>query len=160
MGSGFDYHIRAAQAQDDEALLALCARLVEMPLPSHRRRQDCVQGFRRDLAADLESMPTGTHVLVAEEVSSGRCAGFARVRLTHDPIDHARCAHLADWVVDAGDEGRGVGAALLDAVQALAEQYGCVRLQLFVFPGNARALQRYRQHGFETDLLRLVKPLR
>ncbi|MCX7555666.1 GNAT family N-acetyltransferase [Xanthomonadaceae bacterium JHOS43] len=153
-----DYFVRAATAADDDAILALCARFAQVPLPHFRQRTTYLAHVRRDIAADLEALPTGTVVLVAED-ARGRCAGFARVRLVNDSIDGTRNAHLADLVVASAHEGKGTAQALLDAAEAFARAQHCTHLQLFTFPDHERALRLYRRSGFETDMLRLVKPL-
>ncbi len=150
--------VRAANAADDDAILALCARFAQTPLPHFRQRHAFLTHLRQDIAADLENLPPGTVVLVAED-ASGRCSGFARVRLVTDSVDGTRNAHLADLTVAAAHEGQGVAQALLEAVEAFAREQRCAHLQLFVFPGHERALRLYQRAGFDTDMLRLVKPL-
>lgn len=153
-----DYRIRAADAADDDAILALCARFVQTPLPRFRQRHAFLTHLREDIATDLEDLPPGTVILMAED-ADGRCAGFARVRLVNDSVDGTRNAHLADLAVAAAHEGKGAAQALLQAVEDYAREQHCAHLQLFVFPGHERALRLYRRTGFDTDMLRLVKPL-
>lgn len=153
-----DYRIRTADAADDDAILALCARFAQAPLPRFRQRHAFLAHLRQDIAADLEDLPPGTVFLVAED-ASGRCASFARVRLVTDSVDGTRNAHLADLAVAAAHEGRGAAQALLNAAEAFARAQHCAHLQLFAFPGHERALRLYRRAGFDTDMLRLVKPL-
>ncbi len=153
-----DYRVRAADAADDDAILSLCARFGQAPLPRFRQRHAFLAHLREDIAADLDNLPPGTVILVAED-ANGRCAGFARVRLVNDSVDGTRNAHLADLVVASAHEGKGAAQALLDAVEDFARGQHCAHLQLFVFPGHERALRLYRRAGFDTDMLRLVKPL-
>lgn len=152
------YRIRAADAGDDGAILALCERFAQMPMPRFRQRRALLAHTRADLAADLENLPPGTLVLVAED-ADGHVAGFARVRLVNDSADGSRSAHLADLAVTPQHEGHGAARALLHAAEDFARAHHCLRLQLFVFPGNERALRLYRRAGFDTDMLRLLKSL-
>jgi putative acetyltransferase len=49
-------------------------------------------------------------------------------------------------------QGMGVGSALMEAVIDLAENWlGLTRLQLEVYPGNARAIGLYKKYGFERE---------
>lgn len=158
MSEADDYRIRAATAADDDAILALCSRFSQAPLPRHRQRHAFLAHLRQDIATDLENLPPGTVVLVAED-AAGRFAGFARVRLVSDSVDGTRNAHLADLAVVSAHEGKGAATALLDAVEDFAREQHCAHLQLFVFPEHERALRLYRRSGFDADMLRLVKPL-
>ncbi|MEJ5207434.1 GNAT family N-acetyltransferase [Denitratimonas sp. CY0512] len=154
-----DYLVRAATAADDDAILALCARFAQAPLPRFRQRNSYLAHLRRDIATDLEELPAGTVVLVAED-GGGHCVGFARLRLVTDSVDGTRNAHLADLAVAANHEGKGAAHALLEAAEDFAREQHCAHLQLFAFPEHEQALRLYRRAGFETDMLRLIKPLR
>jgi ribosomal protein S18 acetylase RimI-like enzyme len=57
--------------------------------------------------------------------------------------------NIHDLAVLPGHRGRGVGQALMQAVQAHAQARGCCKLTLEVLTGNARALRSYAQFGFE-----------
>lgn len=70
-----DYQVRAATAADDDAILALCARFAQAPLPRFRQRSAYLSHLKRDIAADLEELPPGTVVLVAED-GGGHCVGL------------------------------------------------------------------------------------
>ena len=56
--------------------------------------------------------------------------------------------------IDALEEGRGIGTALLDAVVGTAREAGCARVQLLTTNNNLRALAFYQKRGFR--LVRLV----
>jgi len=64
------------------------------------------------------------------------------------------------FAVAAAHEGQGVGRALLAHAERWAREHGCALLTLAVLPGNTRARALYEAAGFDTDLLRLAKPLR
>ncbi|MBE1591006.1 GNAT family N-acetyltransferase [Nonomuraea angiospora] len=51
--------------------------------------------------------------------------------------------------IDAVMPGRGVGAALLDAVRAVAAEGGAARLWLITTNDNTRALRFYQRYGFD-----------
>jgi GNAT superfamily N-acetyltransferase len=50
--------------------------------------------------------------------------------------------------IDALEEGRGIGSALLEAVVGGARDAGCSRVQLLTTNNNLRALAFYQKRGF------------
>ncbi|WP_342746218.1 GNAT family N-acetyltransferase [Streptomyces pini] len=58
-------------------------------------------------------------------------------------------AELISMWVGPGARGRGVGDALVRAVEEWARKAGAGELRLSVMPGNAHAAALYRRHGFE-----------
>ena len=56
--------------------------------------------------------------------------------------------NIHDIVVLPSQRGRGVGQALLEAVQDHARQRGCCKLTLEVLTGNAVAMRSYSRFGF------------
>lgn len=75
----------------------------------------------------------------------GRDAGYCAVRSDNDP----HSMHLSKLYVLAPWRGRGVAAAVLDAVCARAAAGGAQRMTLHVNRRNARALRFYLKSGFE-----------
>ena len=68
--------------------------------------------------------------------------------------------HLAIIAVAEAGEGRGVGRALMAAVEQWAIGRGYRLLTLSVFEANTRARDLYERNGFGVDMLRLIKELR
>ena len=50
--------------------------------------------------------------------------------------------------IDALEESKGIGTALLEAVVAVAREAGCTRVQLLTTNNNLRALAFYQKRGF------------
>ena len=72
--------------------------------------------------------------------------GFQR-----DEYNRAHVAHVG-MMVHADYQGMGVGSALMEAAVDLADNWlGLTRLQLEVYPDNARAMALYEKYGFETE---------
>ena len=61
--------------------------------------------------------------------------------------------NVHDIVVDAAYRGRGVGRALLAAVEAEARGRGCCKLTLEALEGNLGAIALYQRFGFEAYAL-------
>jgi len=151
--------VRAAGPDDDEFILGLASRFVDFELPKWRRRNIVLEGIRRDLSRHLEEQPPGSFLFVAEDDSSGERVGFLHLQLVTDFFTGHQNCHISDIALVPAVEGRGLGQALLRYAESFAREHRCERLQLAVFPGNERARKRYEQFGFDTEMLRMVKPL-
>jgi GNAT superfamily N-acetyltransferase len=77
-----------------------------------------------------------------------------------DYFTHERHGHLSIIIVTEQGEGRGVGRALLDAVDAWAVEQGHRFITLNVFSGNRRARTVYERAGYAEDTVRYLKELR
>ncbi|MGV9380611.1 GNAT family N-acetyltransferase [Nonomuraea sp. NPDC003707] len=65
-------------------------------------------------------------------------------------ITYARRGDSVEIItIDAVVPGRGVGAALLDAVRAVATESGAARLWLVTTNDNTHALRFYQRYGFD-----------
>jgi RimJ/RimL family protein N-acetyltransferase len=66
---------------------------------------------------------------------------------------HPASRHVADLglMVAASHRRRGIGAALLDAAVAWAQDVGVRKLELHVFPYNEPALALYERFGFRRE---------
>lgn len=144
---------------DDDFILALVPRFVDFTLPPWRRRHECIEGIRNDLAQHLDDPAANSYLFVAED-GSGKRAGFIRLQRTTDFFTGRGNCHISDLAVAPQHEGKGVGRALLAHAEGWARQHHCHLLTLAVFPGNERARALYEAEGYATDLLRLAKPLR
>ncbi len=98
-----------------------------------------------------------TMIADVESAAAAEWAGYAQLRLRPhaDAAPPAACAgahprELARLYVDHAWHGRGVGPALLRAVQARAqaEPGGADPLWLAVYQANARAVSFYTRYGF------------
>jgi ribosomal protein S18 acetylase RimI-like enzyme len=69
-----------------------------------------------------------------------RCVGLVTYEL-----DGEACEIVT---IDALEESRGIGTALLDAVVGAARKAGCSRVQLLTTNNNLRALAFYQKRGF------------
>jgi GNAT superfamily N-acetyltransferase len=69
-----------------------------------------------------------------------RCVGLVTYELDADACEIV--------TIDALEEGRGIGTALLNAVVMAAREAGCARVQLLTTNNNLRALAFYQKRGF------------
>ncbi len=121
--------IRPALPADLDALCAIETRAFATDRLSRR-------SFRRLLAS-----PTAV-VLAAE--AGGKVVGYA-LGLVRRGDAQMRLYSIA---VDARSGRRGVGRALLAAIEAAARRRGCVSLRLEVHEANARAAALYERAGY------------
>lgn len=150
--------IRLAE-DDDDFILALVPRFADFPLPTWRRRHECVEGIRDDLLRHMEEQPANSHLFVAEDAEGTR-VGFIHLKRTADFFTGRSNCHISDLAVAPAHEGRGVGKALLAHAEQWARDHQCQLVTLAVLPGNERARRLYEAAGYGTDLLRLAKPVR
>ncbi len=151
-------HVRLAHADDDEFILSLAGRFVDFDLPAWRKRNETLSGIRNDIAHHLNELPPGSHLFVAED-DEGKPVGFLHLQTHKDFFTGAMNCHISDLVVDADNEGQGVGSAMLEFADNWAREHRCRHVTLAVFPGNDRARGFYERRGFGVELLRMVKPV-
>ena len=86
--------------------------------------------------------------------------GAAYVERAVDYFTEESYGHLSVLAVAAEAEGRGVGRALLAAVDRWAVEQGDRFVTLNVFATNARAAAVYERAGYRPDTVRYLKELR
>ncbi len=81
---------------------------------------------------------------------TGRMTGWASL----NPVKHSTAPHVFDHVsnisvyVERAGRGKGVGKALLEALDTAARENGFTRLELDVFDFNEAAVRLYERAGF------------
>ena len=88
------------------------------------------------------------HAVALVAVRDGTLIGMCSAQILVSTAEGGEVALVEDVVVDAGQRGNGVGAALLDALDEWAQRRGLSRLQLLADRGNAQALDFYRRRGW------------
>jgi len=138
--------LRAATAADLDALVRLLHQLfsIEQDFRPDAARQ------RRGLALMLAA-PEQRAVLVAER--DGQVIGMVTAQLVVSTAEGAPSALVEDMVVEAAARGGGVGACLLEAVEAWAAARGATRLQLLADRDNTPALAFYAGRGWASTSL-------
>ncbi len=151
------FAIRPATPDDTGFILSLAPRFVGFALPKGRRKRETLAGIRADIERALRDAPPSDHFFVAEE--GGKRVGFLHLQVQGDFFSGARACHISDLAVATGQDGRGIGRALLAHAETWASANHCKLLTLGVFPGNTRARGLYERAGFTTELLRMAKPV-
>lgn len=156
MSHSNDLMLRPATEADRAFALDLVPRLREFGPSTLRSPEDLDGGERRALEAAFDHLAEDAVLLVAEHPADGPL-GIAYAVTQTDYFTQEAHGHLAIIAVAEAGEGRGVGRALIRAVEAWAAGRGYRLLSLNVFDGNVRARAFYERNGFEVDMLRYVK---
>jgi GNAT superfamily N-acetyltransferase len=149
--------IRPAAHDDRSAVLALVPRLAATGVPPGR---DAAQVESSDLHSITQALTTpasGEALLVAEH--DGRIHGFIHLKTVVDYFTQQPIAHVADVVVAAVAEGKGVGKDLMRAAEDWARSCGYGLVQLHVLVDNARARTLYEKLGYSAEWLKYIKRL-
>lgn len=152
------FNFRQANDDDESFVVALAECFVNFDLPPWRKRIDCTNGIRQDLLKNLDDPPPSSWLFIAED-EDGHRVGYLHLQKSRDFFNGKLNCHISDLAAAPGAEGRGVGRALVAFTEQWAREHKCNLITLAVFPGNERAAKLYRANGFDTDLLRLAKPV-
>jgi GNAT superfamily N-acetyltransferase len=152
-------HVRPATAADRAFLVGVVPRLRAFGPPPLRPADDMDRAEVEALERALDE-PAPDAVLLVAELDGVGPAGVALANTATDYFTHERHGHLSIIIVTEQGEGRGVGRALLDAVDAWAAAQGHRFITLNVFSGNRRARAVYERAGYAEDTVRYLKELR
>ena len=152
-----DIEIRPAVADDADAMLAILPRLATPDLPPSRNPEDLwmsdAERLKQWRDGDVE------HVRIQVATADGTVAGLAMVSLRPEPLTGDPSAHLEALAVADGYEGLGIGRRLIHAAEQDAARQGAKSMTLHVLTENERARALYERAGFDTELVRYIKPL-
>ena len=152
-------HIRDARPEDRDAIVAIVPRLRAFGETALYTAEQLDAGERETLEASLTSMPDGETLIVAELDELG-VVGFAYAHPTTDYFTHETHGHLGIIAVAEAGEGKGVGRAMLEAIEAWSARSGHRFLTLNVFDANTHAKTFYERAGYAQDSLRYYKKIR
>jgi ribosomal protein S18 acetylase RimI-like enzyme len=151
--------IRPARPDDEPFLMALTPRLADFPLPVWRSAGEIAQGDRQILRDSLSGVLPGSSILIAEASPGEERIGYVFATTKHDYFTRVAHAHVEVLAVEANAQGRGVGPALMDAIEQWARGCGYGWVTLNVFDGNLRARALYDRLGYEAETIHYRKTL-
>jgi GNAT superfamily N-acetyltransferase len=132
--------LRAAEAADLPVIFALIGELADYERLRHK-----MVGSIDDLRRHLFGEPRFAQVLMAEW--DGETAGFALYFFNYSTFLCRPGMYLEDLFVRPAHRGRGIGLALLAALEQRARDMGCGRLEWAVLDWNESAIGFYRRFG-------------
>lgn len=147
------FDIRAATEDDRPALLVFHKSLYrghrDLVVPNDVRQLIEYRNYDDVLAGDLDALLSSPNCIVLVAESDGRPIGYITARTEVEPQRVlTRRANLEDWYVEAGHRGRGVGAALLAALEARLVALGCEVLESGTWAANEGARRSHDALGF------------
>ena len=133
--------IRKAVGEDLPALTALLKALfsIEEDFVFDEEKQ------RRGLSLMLDGCGKHRRMLVAE--AAGQVVGMCSAQILISTAEGREAAVIEDVVVRVDCRGRGIGAALMDAIGHWAGGRGISRLQLLADRHNEEGIEFYRKQG-------------
>jgi len=150
-------HVRAAAAADRDFITGVVPRLRAFGPPPLRPADALDRAERETLERALDHPSPDATLLVAE--LDGEPAGVAYAHTATDYFTGERHGHLSIIAVAQAGEGKGVGRALLAAVEAWSAARGHRFVTLNVFAENHHARAVYERGGYAQDTIRYVKEL-
>ena len=132
--------IRPATADDVATIHDLICDLA-----TYERARDEVKATPDQLHAALFGPQPAAYALVAE--IDGQVVGFALYFLSYSTWDGVHGLYLEDLYVRPEHRGRGLGAALLSSLAAIAVARGYTRVEWSVLNWNAPSIEFYRSLG-------------
>ncbi len=108
---------------------------------------------RRHFVGELTESPISALYVLTDQATVGN--GAAERLLGYFGVWHiVDQLHLCTFAIEPGQQGRGLGAALLQCVLRLAQRLDCVEIQLEVRVSNRAARRLYLRNGFEEQTRR------
>jgi GNAT superfamily N-acetyltransferase len=145
--------IRPATPADQPFIESIRPRLAEYAPPWWDRARTLTR-MSTLVAQALADPPPGAYLAIAE--SEGKPSGFIYAVTRNDPLMEQSYAFILEIVV--GDDGNGVGRALMEAAERWAREAGLPRVNLAVLTTNpARGF--YEHLGYGTDATLMTKVL-
>jgi len=132
--------LRAAEAADVPVVFELIGELADYERLRHK-----MVGTVNDLRRHLFGEPRFAQVLIADW--DGEAAGFALYFFNYSTFLCRPGLYLEDLFVRPAYRGRGIGLALLAALEQRARDIGCGRLEWAVLDWNESAIDFYRRFG-------------
>ena len=132
--------VRAAETTDVPVIFQLIGELADYERLRHK-----MVGRAEDLQRHLFGEPRFAHALMADW--DGEPAGFALYFFNYSTFLCRPGLYLEDLFVRQAARGRGIGLALLTALEQRARAAGCGRLEWAVLDWNESAIEFYRRFG-------------
>ena len=148
--------IRAGADADREAVLALAPRLAVGVAP-WRDQAEAIAAGRRWLEGSLAAAARGDGAVFVATVADQVLGVISIAPSTH--FTGERDGYIGELAVAEHASRQGIGRALIDAADAWARDHGLAHLTLHTGARNAGARAFYAALGFETEEVRLTRPL-
>ena len=152
------FSIRAATAEDAQAMYALLPLLASFDVPAGRDPDDLWLGDQAMLKSWLNGDAPDTFTLVAVD-QIDTVVGVAIVSMREEMLSHEPSSHLEVLAVSDKVHRQGLGQRLISRCEKEAKARGAGSMTLHVFANNTRARALYEKMDFDGELLRYYKPI-
>ncbi len=150
--------LRPAQPENRDFLHSLSPRLSGVPGPAWHDLK-AMEGFQdRYMAATFANVDPAAQTLVAWS-ADGKRLGYIHMRPFKDGVTDEPCGYVSLLALAEEAEGQGIAHLMMQAAETWARAKGYRFLCLDVFADNRHAVEFYERRGFQTETLRMVKPL-
>ena len=152
-----NYSIRPGMPSDLPEIKTLLPRLAAFDVPTYRVPEYLWHGDRDLIISWASGNRDDVHVAVA--IHDNTLVGVAALTLGKELLSHQPSAHLELLAISSCFEGAGIGSALMQEAESIAQAKGAQSISLHVFSNNTRARSLYERHGYNGELMRYFKPL-
>jgi ribosomal protein S18 acetylase RimI-like enzyme len=138
--------IRAAEANDMDALVSLLAELFQI--------EEDFQINPAKQRAGLKLLLNSIHAkIIVAENAKNQIVAMCSLQIVISTAEGAKVGLVEDVIVSAAYRGQGIGKKLLEFLQEWAMQHDLKRLQLLADKNNQPALGFYAQQNWQTTQL-------
>ena len=150
--------LRPSCPEDRDLQNRLSPRLSGVPGPAWHDLA-AMEGFQdRYMKATLTAVDPAAQTLVAWS-ADGKRLGYIHMRPFKDGVTDEPCGYVSLLALAEEAEGRGIAHLMMQEAETWARAQGYRFLCLDVFADNRHAVEFYERRGFQTETLRMVKPL-
>ena len=143
-------NVRTATPSDIPGISRLIQKLAQhdgVPAPEPQSLQDVLSHL----------MTRGSTTYLVAENDEGELVGSLQLDFRLTTWEAATYVYLEDFFVEEEYRGRGVGSVMLDLARTIAQERGCVRIELDVLESSAEAQRFYVRHGFADQYRRFMR---
>ncbi len=155
--TGSDHIMVRPFSAGDQPFLARVAPRMHPGQTASPRDPAAFDRFFSDLGDGKFLTKPGAQAFVA--TIDGQPCGLVSFYPDRDYFTNHLRAYVDNLAVAHESEGKGIGRALLDYVERWARNHGYREVVLDVFAVNQRAIAFYERQGYQSDHIRMVKPL-
>ncbi|WP_456279242.1 GNAT family N-acetyltransferase [Bacillus sp. AK128] len=150
--------IRKITEEDESFILGLSTRFTEfdfMEWRDSKKMQDAQLIMAKESITNLDE---DSDMFVVEDEMKN-LLGFLHLTKNIDYFTGESQGYVSSIVVSKEGEGKGIAKLLMDKAEEWSKSKGYKQLTLHVFAQNERAVKFYEKLQYETEIIKMVKPL-
>lgn len=147
--------IRKYNDNDKNFIIELSERFTDFEFLSSRDVQKHKEKQKEMAYQSTKNNPQG--IFIAED--NGKYLGYIEVREYLDYFTNEKQGYVHSIAVVKDCEGKGIGSELMEKAEEWSREKGYKNLVLQLFTSNIRAMNFYKNLGFEDDIIVLSKQI-